>query len=122
MGSSVNEMNRLTSTEVVTVTAKGRNHSPASTAHEGHGHEHGHDGERGGSHGQTDLRRAVARSGDAVFTAFQVPHDVFAHHDGIVDEHTNGQRQPQQRHEIEREACQPHCDECGDAEVGSDRR
>ena len=30
MGSSVNEMNRLTSTEVVTVTAKGRNHSPAS--------------------------------------------------------------------------------------------
>ncbi len=80
-------------------------------AHEGNRYEHRHDRQRGRSHGHTDLGCAIAGGSDPVFTALHMAHDVLAHHDRIVDQHSDGQGQAEQRHEIEREAASPHCNE-----------
>ena len=40
-----------------------------------------------------------------------VPHDVLSHHDRIVDEDADGERQTEQRHRVQREAEGPHRDE-----------
>ena len=111
-------MNRLTSTEAATVTAKGRNHSPAPPPMKATGTNTATMDKRGRGDGETDLRGAVARRGHAVLAAFHVPDDVLAHHDGVVDEHADGQRQAQQGHEVQREAAQPHGDERGDGRGG----
>ena len=69
------------------------------------------------------LRAAVMRSSPRSMCL----HYVFAHHDGVVDEHADGQRQAEQRHEVQREAAQPHGDERGDGrgrqrQAGDQRR
>ncbi len=71
---------------------------------EGHRYEHRDDGEGGGRHGEADLGGAFERSRHAVGAALHVAHDVLAHHDGIVDQHADRQREPQEAHEVEREA------------------
>ena len=48
-----------------------------------------------------------------VLPHLDVPHDVLAHDDRIVDEDADGQRQAEQRHRVEREAEGPHRDERG---------
>ena len=92
------------------------------TWHERHRHEHRHDREGGRGHRQPDLGGATARSGDTVCTAFQVAHDVLAHHDGVVDQHADRQRQPEQAHEIERKAAQPDRNESRNHRRGQAQR
>ena len=38
----------------------------------------------------------LQRGRDAVLAALHVAHDVLAHHDGVVDQHADRQRQPEQ--------------------------
>ena len=81
------------------------------TWHERHRNEHRNDGKRGGCHRHADFGRALQRGRSAIRATLHVAHDVFAHHNRIVNQHADGQREPQQGHEIEGEAAQPHGNE-----------
>ena len=83
-------------------------------AHEGHRHEHRADREGGGHHRQADLLGALARRGEVVLAEVHVAHDVLAHHDRVVDQQSDAQRQRHHRHEVQREAEGMHGDEAGD--------
>ena len=89
-------MKRLTSTEAATVTANGRNHSPAPPPMKATGTNTAMIENVVAVDREADLGRAIARGGDAVLAALHVPHDVFAHHDGVVDQHADRQRQAEQ--------------------------
>ena len=102
--------------------AKGAKPFARHPGHERHRDEHRHDGEGGGRHGQTDFGGALQGRFAAVEAAFHEAHDVLAHHDGIVDQHTNGQGQTQKAHEVERETIQPHRNEGGDDRGGQRQR
>ena len=47
-----------------------------------------------------------------------MPHDVFAYHDGVIDQHANRQRQTQQGHEVQCETRQPDSNERGNGRSG----
>ncbi|MNS78296.1 hypothetical protein D3C72_1119010 [compost metagenome] len=49
-------------------------------------------------------------------------HDVFAHDDGVIDQHADGQRQAQQSHEVQGKAAQPHGNEGGNHGRGQAQR
>jgi hypothetical protein len=93
IGSSVNEMYRLTSTEVGDrQRERAGTTSPATPGMKATGMkmatiEKGRAADR-----EADLRGAAAGGGDAVGAVLQVPHDVLAHDDGVVDQHADGQR------------------------------
>jgi hypothetical protein len=72
--------------------------------HERDWHEHGDDRERRRHHGKTDFIGPFARRRDVALAHAEVAHDVLAHHDGVVDEKPDAQRQRHQRHHVEREA------------------
>ena len=107
-------MNRLTSTEAITVRPNGRNHSPATP------------GMKATGMNTATIENVVAATASPIsavpFSAavrrssprLHVAHDVLAHHDRVVDQHADRQRQAQQGHEVEREAAQPDRDEGGD--------
>jgi hypothetical protein len=81
--------------------------------HEGDRHEHGDDGEGGGHHRQADFVGAVVGGLQVALAHAEVAHDVFAHHDRVVDQQADAQRQRHQGQEIEREAEELHRDEAG---------
>ena len=58
---------------------------------------------RGGHDRQADLRRGFARRREVIRARVHVAHDVFAHHDGVVDQQPDGQRQTHQRQDVQRE-------------------
>ena len=67
------------------------------------------------------------RRRDVVLPHLDVPHDVLAHHDGVVDQDADREREAQQRHRVEREAERPDGDERGQhrhrqRQAGDDRR
>ena len=53
--------------------------------HEADGQEHGDDGQRSGQHRQADFLRAIHGCLVGTLAHLHMAHDVFAHHDGIVD-------------------------------------
>ena len=62
-----------------------------------------------------------------VLPHLDVPHDVLAHHDRVVDQDADGERQAEQRHRVQREAERPHGDERREhrhrqRQAGDDRR
>ena len=63
-------------------------------AHKTDGQKHCHDGQSGGQHRQTNLFGAVKRGMERRFTHLYMAHDVFAHHDGVVNQqaHTQAER------------------------------
>ena len=70
---------------------------------------------------------AVVRRRAVVLALLDVPHDVLAHDDGVVDEDADGQRQAEQRHRVQREAEGPDRHERGQhrhrqRQAGDDRR
>ena len=101
---------------------KGAKPLARDTRHKGHGNENSDDGKGGGRNSQTNFGRAFQRRGAPVRAALHMAHNVFPHHDGIVDQHTNGQGEPQQGHEIEREAAQPDRNEGGNDGSGQAQR
>ena len=72
--------------------------------HEADRHEHGDDGERRRRDGEADLVGPFVRRGHVVGAHLDVPHDVLAHDDRVVDENAYRERQAQQRHRVEGEA------------------
>ena len=79
--------------------------------HECDGHKHRHDRERRRGDGETDLVGAFVRRRHVILTQLDVPYDVLAHHDPVVDEDTDRQRETEQRHGVERETERPYRDE-----------
>ena len=107
IGSSENDTNSDTSTEQAIVSANGLNHCPAIAAHEGDRHEHRDDRERRRRDGEADLVGALARRRVVVLPHLHVAHDVLAHHDRVVDQDADREREPEQRHRVQREAERP---------------
>jgi len=76
---------------------EGHNHgegveeAPHDAAHEGHRHEHGQQGKGGRDDRRADFRRAFAGRGDVILAHFRMTRDVFAHHDGVIDQDADGQ-------------------------------
>ncbi len=80
----------------------------------------------GGEDGQADLRGALPGGGEVVLPLLQVADDVLPHHDGVVDEEPDGQREGHEGHDVEGHAEEVHGDEGGDdgdgeGEAGDDR-
>jgi len=84
-------------------------HGADDAAHEADRQEHRDDREGRGQHRQTDFCRAFQRRNlvcleAAVHFHTGVPHNVFPHHDGIVDQQADAQRQRHQRNHVDGEA------------------
>ncbi|OIQ69989.1 hypothetical protein GALL_484050 [mine drainage metagenome] len=77
-------------------------------AHETNGQEHRHDRHGGGKHCQTDLTGAVHGSVKRVFAHLHVAHNVFAHHNGIVNEQADTQAQGHHGDHVDGETQQVH--------------
>ena len=73
-------------------------------AHEADRQEHRDDRQRGGQHRQADLLRAVERRVVGGLAHLHMAHDVLAHHDRVVDQQADAQRQRHQRDHVDREA------------------
>ena len=78
------------------------------TFHESNGQEHGDDRESGGQHCQANFSGAFHGCGERVFAHLHMAHNVFAYHDGVVNQQTNAQRQGHEGHHIDGEAKQAH--------------
>ena len=85
-----------------TASASGTNRNFATPVKKEHGHEHDADGERGdqGRHG--NLLRAVQNGVHGLLALRQVAIDVLDFDGGVVDQNAHGQRQPAQRHDVDR--------------------
>ena len=88
-------------------------------AHETHRQEHRDDREGGGHHRQADFSRAFQRSRLVILVASmhlhaRMAHDVFPHHDRVVDQETDAQRQRHQRNHVDGEAEHVHEEEGAD--------
>ena len=95
-------------------------------AHERDRNEHRDDRQRRRQHRQPDLVGALARGGVVVLAQMDVPDDVLAHDDRIVDQQSDAKRQRHQRHVVQREAERVEKDEGRDhrdrqREPGDDR-
>ncbi len=76
---------------------------------------------------ESDFARALERGFHRAFAVFHAAHDVFQHHDRVIDDETHGQRQGHQRKIVETETQQIHHrerenDRCGQRQRGNDRR
>jgi hypothetical protein len=82
----VNDTKSETSTANATVTPNWKKILPIMPAHEGDGDEHRDDRERGGEHGEADLVGAFLRRAVVILPHRDVPHDVLAHDDRVIDQ------------------------------------
>ena len=82
-------------------------------AHEGDGQEHGHGDEGGGGDRGGDLARAVQDRGAPVGAQAEVPADVLHHHDRVVHDPADRDRQRPERQRVEGVAEGRHPDEGG---------
>ena len=64
---------------------------PRNARHEGHRDEHGDDREGGGRNRQADFCSALQRGINPIHASFHRPYDVFANHDGVIDQNADGQ-------------------------------
>ena len=65
--------------------------------HEEHRDEHRHQRDRNRNNGEADLSRAAQGGSVRLHALLDVPHDVFEHHDGVVDHQTDRQGDAEQR-------------------------
>ncbi len=93
--------------------------APDDAAHEADRQEHGDDGKSGGQYRQADFSSALERR---QFVALEAPvhshagmaHDIFPHHDSVVDQQADAQRQRHQRNHVDGEAEHVHEEERAD--------
>ncbi len=77
-------------------------------AHKSHWQKHRHNGKRGGQHRQANFLGAVHRRLVGGFAHLDVPDDIFAHHNRIINQQAHTQRQRHQRDHVDGEAKQVH--------------
>ena len=70
--------------------------------------KHRHDRQRGGQHCQANFLGADEGCVIGVFAHLHVPHNVFAHHNGIVNEQAHAQGQRHQGDHVDGEAKHAH--------------
>ena len=88
-------------------------HDTHHTASQGHGEEHGNHGERRGHYRDGHLIGGMDGGLLGVGTTLDMRGHVLEHHDGIVDHHTDGDRETGQRNHIERTVGNGQVDERG---------
>ena len=87
---------------------------PRHPLHKDH-REEDRDGRKGGSgHRRAHLAGAPDHRGDQPVALLAAAEDAFDHHNGVVDQHPDPQRQASQRHDVERDVEQAHRGEGGD--------
>ena len=77
-------------------------------AHEQDRNEHGDQRNADRDDGEADLGRAIEGGAQRRFARLGVAHDIFDHHDGVVDDEADGDGQRHQREIVDREAEEPH--------------
>ena len=87
-------------------------------AHKANGQEYGDDGQRGGQHGQANFLRTFQCCLIGVLAHLHMAHDVFAHHDGVINQQTHTQRQCHQRDHVDGKAEPVHEEEGADQRDG----
>jgi len=87
-------------------------------AHETDGQEHGHDGQGGGQHRQTNFLGAVQRRLKRFLAHLDVAYDVFPYHDGVVNQQAHAQAQGHERDHVDGESEQVHEQEGADQRDG----
>ena len=100
---------------------------PNKAADEEDGNKDHDDGGGGRDGGEGNFARAVHRGLAGGFAHVEMAHDVFEHHDGVVDDDADGERHAEEGKEIYGEPEQPHDDESaegrrGDGEQDVERR
>ena len=78
--------------------------APDDPTHEDEGDEHGGEGEGHRENGEAHLLRAVKRRLERRLSHLEVTDDVLEHHDRIVDDKTDGERQRHEREIVDAEA------------------
>ena len=111
IGSSVNDTNSDTSTANATVTPNWKKILPIMPPMNATGMNTATTASDVDDHGEPDLVGAFLRGAVVVFPHLEVAHDVLAHHDGVVDQQADRERQRQQRHGVHREVEHPHDEE-----------
>ncbi len=96
--------------------------APHLAFHEGNRHKHRHDGEGGGEDRERYLAGGKGRRLAPGHALFDVAHDVFLHHDGVVNQKANGKGERQQGHHVLGEAEGIHENECSDNGGWDDER
>ena len=79
-----------------------------NAAHKTNRQKHGNNGKSGGQHRQANFLCAFERCLVVAFAHLHMAHDVFPHHDGIVDQQAHTQAQRHQSHHVDGEAKQVH--------------
>ena len=91
----------------MTASAIGTNRKRATPVEEEHRHEHDADAEQRDESRHHDLLGAVHDGGFDLLALLEMPVDVLDRHRGFVDQDADGERQPAQRHDVERLAERP---------------
>ena len=89
-------------------------HDARHALHEDHGQEDGDGGERTGDEGAGDFVGTLPGGFLARQSAVVQSHSVFEHHDGVVDEHADAEREAAERHDVQRESAEVDEREGGD--------
>ena len=82
--------------------------APHETGHEQQRNKDGHQRQRHRENREADFFRAVERRLHGLLSHLQVTHNVFEHHDGVVYDKTDREREGHQRQVIEAVAEHPH--------------
>ncbi len=92
------------------------------TAHEKNRNEHRAERDRHRQDGEGDFARAFERGFIRILAGLHMAHDVFQHHDGVVDHEADAQRQRHQRKIVEAVAESSHAGEGADDGNGKRNR
>ena len=77
-------------------------HYTGHAAKHGKGNKYGNDNQRGGNYRYPHLIGGIFGRFAGMRAAFDMPHNVLQHHDGIVHHHTNGHSKGTEGNDIER--------------------
>jgi hypothetical protein len=88
---------------------KGLEEAPDDAAEEKQRNEGCQERKADRDHRETDLARALDRSLHRLHPGFEIGVDILDHHDRVVDDESDGDRERHQRQIVDRQARSPHC-------------
>ena len=83
-------------------------HAPDDAAHHQHRDEHGDERQCDRQNGEADFARALQGRLERRHSIFDMTHDIFEHHDGVIDHEAHRQRDREQRDVVDRIAESVH--------------